>query len=851
MGAVYKARDHRLDRLVAIKLLSEKAAAVPERQARLIQEAKTASALNHPNIVTIYEIDTAGDLLFIAMEYIEGRTLEQLVPSRGLRFTEALRYAVPAADALAAAHAIGIVHRDVKPSNIMVSAKGAVKVLDFGLAKLAGRGTPQIAAANGDPDATVTMVAGQTEAGSILGTVAYMSPEQAEGKEIDARSDIFSFGVMLYEMLTGRRPFSGDTKLSTLAAIVNQDPRPARQLVEGLPSELDRVLARCLRKDPARRFQTMADLKVALEELKEESDSGRLTAGVPAPSRSRTWLWAAAVSLTVLALAGTWLLRRPAPGPPEKLVQVTSYPGSEMYPSFSPDGKQIAFSWNGEKGDNFDIYVKLVGETNALRLTTDPAAAAYPAWAPDGKRIAFRRADPRGGIYTVSALGGAEQKLSDFATNYQMSWSPDGKWLAVSSSDQTSAIFLLPVEGGEPRRITSPKAPALDRSVSFSPDGRRLAYTSCLGFYSCDVYAQDLDSAYLPRGGARRITNQNFTIYGLAWGRDGRSVIYSGSTVSGILPYLWRSEIDGRRPPQRLDIAGALATAPSASPVGNRLVFQRDLRDYDIWRYRDGGTAEPLIVSSLVEDNPQFSPDGTRIAFESDRSGEAEEVWMVQADGSKPVQMTSNLGRHQGTPRWSPDGRWIVFDSEGQDGHWDIYVMDSNGGRPRRVAPVPWDRHMPFWSRDGKWIYFRSDRTGRNEIWRMPFAGGAPQQVTGEGGYAGYESPDGASLFYTKAMSSPLFARPLSGGAERQLPAWVTRKAFVPVDDGIYYIGRRNQNGQFPLQFFQFSSQSSKVLTNIDGVIYDGLSVSPDRTAILFTKTVASGANLMMIENFQ
>jgi eukaryotic-like serine/threonine-protein kinase len=853
MGAVYKARDHRLDRLVAIKVLSEKAAATPERQARFIQEAKTASALNHPHIVTIHEIDLAGDLMFIAMEFIEGRTLEQLIPQKGLRITDALRYAIPAADALAAAHAIGIVHRDVKPSNIMVSAKGVVKVLDFGLAKLTSRGMPRSAAAGGEADATVTVTnLHDTEAGSILGTVAYMSPEQAEGKEIDARSDIFSFGVMLYEMLTGRRPFTGDTKLSTLAAIVNQEPRPAKQLVEGLPSELDRVLARCLRKDPARRFQTMADLKVTLEELKEESDSGRLTAGVPVPARKRTWQWAAAGALVVLALTGAWLLRRPASAPPETLVPVTSYPGSELYPSFSPDGRQIAFSWNGESGDNRDIYVKLVGETNALRLTTDPAADSFPVWAPDGKRIAFRRAGPQGGIYTVSALGGAEQKLSDFATSYQMSWSPDGKLLAVSSDAPTSAIFLAPAEGGEARRVSNPKAPGFDRAASFSPDGRQLAYAGCTGVYSCDVYVWDLNAAYFPRGSARRITSQNAAITGLIWSRDGRSVIYSGSSPVGFLAYLWRAGIDGGRPPQRLEIAGPNAWDPAVSPAGNRLVFSRSLHDYDIWRYRVGGAIEPFIVSSLSEFNPQFSPDGSRIAFSSDRSGEAMEIWVAQADGSKPVQMTHNLGRYQGTPRWSPvDGRWIAFDSQGQDGHWDIYVMEASGGRPRRITPEPSDENMPFWSRDGKWVYFQSNRTGRFEIWRKPFAGGVAEQVTKEGGHAAYESADGTTLFYTKADPSPLFARPLSGGPERQVLDWVSQRAFVPVDDGIYYIGRRTgNNGQYPLEFFQFSSQTSRSLTNIDGAIGLGLSVSPDRTAILFSQTVKLGANLMMIENF-
>jgi Tol biopolymer transport system component len=678
-----------------------------------------------------------------------------------------------------------------------------------------------------------------------------MSPEQAEGKEIDARSYIFSFGVMLYEMLTGRRPFTGDTKLCTLAAIVNQEPRPAKQLVEGLPSELDRVLARCLRKDPARRFQHMADLKVALEELKEESDSGRLTAGAPVPARKRTWLWGAAGALIVLALAGAWRLRRPASGPPETLVSVTSYPGSELYPSFSPDGRQIAFSWEGESGDNRDIYVKLVGETSALRLTTDPAADTFPVWAPDGKRIAFRRAAPHSGIYTVSALGGAEQKLADFATSYQMSWSPDGKWLAVASDAPTSGIFLLPADGGEPRPVSNPKAPGFDRAAGFSPDGRLLAYAGCTGVYSCNLYVEDLTPAYVPRGSARRITSQNVAISGLTWSRDGRSLIYSSTGLVGLLAYLWRVGIDRGLPPQRLEIAGPNAYYPAVSPADSRLVFSRSLQDYDIWRYRVGGAAEPLIVSSLSEFNPQFSPDGSKIAFSSDRSGEAMEIWVAQADGSKPVQMTNNLGRYQGTPRWSPDGRWVAFDSQGQDGHWDIYVMEASGGRPRRITPEPSDENMPFWSRDGKWVYFQSNRTGRFEIWRKPFAGGVAEQVTKEGGHAAYESADGTTLFYTKADPSPLFSKPLSGGAERLVLDWISQRAFVPVDDGIYYIGRRSgNNGQYPLEFFQFSSQASRVLTNIDGAINLGLSVSPDRTTILFSQTEKLGADLMMIENF-
>jgi Tol biopolymer transport system component len=314
---------------------------------------------------------------------------------------------------------------------------------------------------------------------------------------------------------------------------------------------------------------------------------------------------------------------------------------------------------------------------------------------------------------------------------------------------------------------------------------------------------------------------------------------------------LWRLGIHGQRPPTRIELAGPNAGSPSVAATGNHLVFSRSLVDWDIWSYRIGGGVEPLIVSSLRDSNPQFSPDGTKIAFECDRSGETLEIWVARADGSGVVQMTNRLGRHQGTPRWSPDGRWIAFDSQGQDGHWDIYVIDADGGRPRRITFEPSDENVPSWSRDGKWIYFRSDRSGRAEIWRVPFAGGAQERVTVNGGFIAFESADGKTLFYIKNGSSPLFAQPVSGGAERQVLPWVDNRAFVPVEDGIYYIGRPAEDRKCPLQFFQFSSQASRLLTKIEGFVSLGLSVSPDRQTILFSKSLSTGANLMMIENFQ
>jgi Tol biopolymer transport system component len=850
MGAVYRAYDRQLRRPVALKVLPPEYASDPERRSRLLREARAASALNHPNIVGIYEVGSENGVDFIAMELIEGKPLGDIIPAKGLPLGKALDYAAQIASGLAKAHAAGVVHRDLKPGNIMLTGPasgqpGLVKLLDFGLARRVEPGEGH--------DTTLTME------GAILGTPAYMSPEQAQGKPVDARSDVFSFGSVLYEMITGRRAFEKDSHIATLAAVVEEEPRP---LPSSAPRDLEKVVARCLRKDPERRFQHMADVRVALLELKEELESGRLVEAAATPARRRAWRWAAAAVLVLALLgAGLWIVKmRTSPVPEPSVVPVTTYPGQQVHPSFSPDGKQIAFSWDGEKGDKFSIYVKLPDETNALRLTTSPTADDFPAWSPDGERIAFRRTGPDGGIYTVSALGGAERRLAGHATDSQMSWSPDGKWLAMADiNPEDHGILLLPVDGGEARRISNPKLPAWDSSPAFAPDGHRLAYAGCANVTSCDVYVQELGPGYSPQGGPRQITRQRAVrIDGLTWSRDGGSVIYSASHVGSVLFYLWRIGIDGRQPPQRLEVAGTKASFPSASPTASRLVFSRSLVDYDIWRYHMNGgmesAVEPLIVSSAAEYNPQFSPDGTRIAFASDRSGQAE-IWVAQADGSRPVQLTHGPGLTQVTARWSPDGRWIAFDSRRQDGLTEVYVMDAAGSAPRRITFGPSNDAIPFWSRDGKWLYFRSDRAGHLEIWRVPFAGGPPEQVTRNGGSTAYESIDGETLFYTKlALASvPLFARLLSGGAERQVLPSIFGRMFAPVAEGIYYIGPSNGE-YYPLEFFQFSSHSSRLLAKIGGYIGDtgmGLSVSPDRKTILFPKSASNDAHLMMIENFQ
>ena len=333
MGSVYKARDQHLDRLVALKVLLPESVNDPDRRRRFVQEAKAASALNHPNIVHIYDIDEADGVLYIAMEYVAGKTLGQIVPRTGLPLKEALRYAGQMAGALAAAHAAGIVHRDLKPSNIMVTDPGGIKVLDFGLAKLLERPLSE-------SDATETLAQVEhTADGTVVGTAAFMSPEQAEGKPLDGRSDIFSFGAVLYEMITGQRAFQGATRVSILSSVLRDEPRATREVRTETPAELERIIARCLRKDPARRFQHMSDLAVALEEVKEESESGKRADAKPAPRRTSTIAIAAAAILILAGAIAAWRFGLPSgravPGGVQP-VQLTISPGLSMGASPAP-----------------------------------------------------------------------------------------------------------------------------------------------------------------------------------------------------------------------------------------------------------------------------------------------------------------------------------------------------------------------------------------------------------------------------------------------------------------------------------------------------------------------------------
>jgi len=860
MGEVYRAHDPRLGREVAIKILPAEALADPARRARLAQEARAASSLNHPHIVTIHEIESADGVDFIVMEYVPGQTLDGLIPKHGMRVGEALRLAIPIADALAAAHAAGIVHRDVKPANVMVTRQGVVKVLDFGLAKLR-----HADAAAGKDDTTVGVESKLSRPGTVAGTLAYMSPEQASGGKVDARSDVFSFGAVLYEMVTGRRPFAGGSSAEMLASLLKEQPKPPSEIGSDVPKELERIIQRCLRKEPGRRFQHMVDVKIELEEIKEDTDSGTNARSVPV--RRQRGLWAAAALIGVLALATGGLLlwrsrqpERPAP----YLVPLTSTPGDETYPTFSPDGDQVAFAWNGEKGDNTDIYVKMVGSTETHRLTTDPAVDSYPSWSPDGRQIAFVRlstGSAAGTIHVISPLGGSDRKLSDQpVAPGPLSWSPDGRWLATGAayggtflqSDLPQGIRLIDASSGDVRSITSPTGPASHIEPALSPDGRHLAYASCPR-NSCYVDVVELGPGYAPKEAARRLTRRLIWPQGLAWTRDGASVVY-GDLLSG---RLWRVSIQGDAPPARVEIAG-LGTGfffPAIAVSRDRLAFVRAGTRDAIYRFEAGRPPEAVAASSLPywTWNPHLSPDGSRLAFESNRGGGGDEIWVAAADGSNPVQLTHGPGLWQGSPRWSPDGRSIAFDSYGEDGQWDIWTIDADGGSLRRVTSNPADDNQPTWSQDGRFIYFSSDRTGTATVWRVPVAGGREEEVARTGGGRSQEAPDGKTLFFqraSRAQSSPLLAVSLAGGPERTVVDCVTRQGFAVGVAGVYHVGCDGNARGLPLSLLDPATGRDRLLGTLEGFL-EGLTVSPDGKTILYAKDAGEGSDLVLIENFR
>ncbi|HEY7923864.1 MAG TPA: protein kinase [Vicinamibacteria bacterium] len=857
MGEVYRARDLRLGREVALKVLPAERLADESRRLRFVQEAKAASALSHPHIVTVHEVGSSDGTDFIVMEYVPGTTLDAVIPPHGMRLGEALRVATAIADALAAAHAKGIVHRDLKPANVIVGPEGVVKVLDFGLAKLLGD----------EPDAssdTLSTAVPLTEAGAVLGTAPYMSPEQATGGRADTRSDIFSFGAVLYEMVTGRRAFAGRTLPEVRAAVVRDQPKPARELVPEIPDALERVIQRCLRKEPERRFQHMGDVKVELVELREEADSGRTTTGAARPSarapRVARWRWTLGLAALAGLVAGAgWLLRAPQrEHAPSLLASVpfTTLPGREVAPSFSPDGSQIAFGWSNAEGQGaFDLYVKVIGSEKLLRLTNHPADWIAPAWSPDGRTIAFsRQSEDAGGIYLVPALGGPERRLSDTTIDFYLraflSWSADSKLLAYAEPvSEGGRIRMLDVGTLESRAVPLPSKECQWAMIpALSPDGRSVA-TVCLVQYGVFAILSSTVSGEQPR----KLAVGEGSVTGLTYSADGKHLIWSEGEGGS----LWRVGVAGGAPERILSSQDA--HMPAVSRTGRRLAYTQQIQTTNLWRIGiagpTGSEAAPraLISSSRSQYTAAYSPDGRRVAFVSNRTGTLE-IWVCDADGSDPVAITSVGGPLTGSPSWSPDGREIGFDSR-IAGEAHAFVVRADGGPQRRLDTGIANSSQPRWSRDGRWLYFIAGNDQSTQVYRMPASGGPAAPLTRHGGYWPQESPDGRRVFY--GSGATLWSVPADGGDEQEVAGFprleaTLRANWALVTGGIYFVEPAGAGAA--LSYFDLRSRSVRRVVELPArpePYRDSLAVSPDGRSILVSQRERLSGDIMIVENFE
>ena len=485
MGDVYLAEDTRLARKVALKVLPPELAESEQRRARFKREAQAIAALDHPNIVQVFSVEEAEGTHFITMQLVQGKTLTELLPKNGFPLNKFFDIAIPLTDAVAAAHQAGITHRDLKPDNMMVGDDGRVKVLDFGLAK------PTSGFVSGAAESALPTMA-KTAEGVIVGTLNYMSPEQAQGKTVDARSDIFSLGVVLYEMLTARRPFGGDTPAEVLSSIIKDTPPSVAETRPELPRELSKIVQRCLAKEPTRRLQSVLDVRNELEELKADLSSGELQETVAAARPSvNKWLAAlAVVSLVTLAVVLVYLTRAPEETIPRLVnpVQMTSAVGVEDYPTWSLDGGRVAYE--SDQSGNWDIWVAQVGGGDPVNLTKDNEGDdRFPSWSPDGQQIAFVTEEQTRSLFTMSAVGGRPREIrlpSDSSIQGQYSlpqWSADGSEIAVAVRRATGKVIaIVSLESLETRHVSIPPQEAVfSADLSWSPDGQTFAYLDSPG----------------------------------------------------------------------------------------------------------------------------------------------------------------------------------------------------------------------------------------------------------------------------------------------------------------------------------------------------------------------------------
>jgi eukaryotic-like serine/threonine-protein kinase len=821
MGEVYSARDKELNREVAMKFLSPHKLGSSGLVEQLSKEARAASALNHPGIVTVYEVIRSEDSLAIVMERVDGIALRQLCGSPN-PVAQVATWGSQIAGALAAAHDGGVVHRDIKPENVMIRPDGYIKVLDFGVAARIGS----------DDDLAAVPI----------GTLGYMSPEQIEGKLLTGASDVFSLGVVLTELASGRHPFLQETASLTSKAIKTAGPRWPTADESKTAEPLGSLLRSMLAKEPERR-PSAAIVAARLDSI----------ARAPAARAWTRWTAYAALVLTVGGALVLWRARDQSPGRTPRISPLTALEGLERNPTFSPDGHEIAFSWNGADGSNWDIYVKSVGEDVPRRLTINRAEDFNPIWSPDGRQVAFLRKTPGSEkplMVIVPASGGPEREVTRIAppvinVTHPVAWWRDGKSLVYRrppDGGEHLGLYRRFLDTGDEHRLTDP-GPLFYDSQPLPIDEDRLALVRYVEGRKCAV-------CLAVRGKETQCLKPGELIDGLVLGADGESLLYAAESA------IWRVSLRGNRLGSVTRILNGAFPDLTGDRLGKQLAFTKSYSDTNVWRITRGAQkAEKLIASSGEDTNADYSPDGEEISFTSTRSGHSE-LYVSGKAGSGARQLTS-LGGLVANAQWSPDGKWIAFTALTDDTHFaNVYIIPARGGVHQRLTDDRENGMAPAWSPDGRSIYYSR---GRASFWKLPWNGGTPVLIGPTGDKLDARVTDDEQYVYymTEGMAGGVAGGirrfDIVSGAETVIAGTehAVYRNWALGGGGLYFV----EGAAAPvLRFLDLASHHVSQLVNLPGkpsVKRHGLAVSPDGSSVLYTSVDTEIGDIMLLEGIR